>query len=357
VRTEDFDYHLPSELIAQRPADDRVKSRLLVVDRASGSLEHAVFEELPRFLKSGDCLVLNNTRVIKCRLFGTEESRGGRVELLLLRDMGEGRWEAMAKPGKRAAVGSRISLADGAADAEVVGLTGGGRRIVRIGGRRTAGELMREVGHVPLPPYIKRPDEAEDETRYQTVYAKVDGAVAAPTAGLHFSAELLRSLEAAGVGTACVTLHVGPGTFKPVKAGDPRRHTMDPEWFSLEADQAEKINAARARGRAVCVGTTVARVMETVARRGSEARAGASGAGGRRRWVAWPAEGWTDKFILPPYDFKLVDCLVTNFHLPRTTLLMLVSALAGRELILKAYEEAVARRYRFYSYGDAMLIL
>jgi S-adenosylmethionine:tRNA ribosyltransferase-isomerase len=357
VRTEDFDYHLPSELIAQRPADDRVKSRMLVVDRGSGSLEHAAFEDLPRFLEPGDCLVLNDTRVIKCRLFGVEASRGGRVELLLVRDVGEGCWEALAKPGKRAVVGSKISLAGGAAEAEVVGVTEGGRRIVRLGGGRTAVELMREVGHVPLPPYIKRSDEAEDETRYQTVYAKVDGAVAAPTAGLHFSESMLRSLRAGGVGTAWLTLHVGPGTFKPVRTDDPRRHEMDPEWFSLEADQAAAINEARVRRRAVCVGTTVARVMETVARRAEATRMGASGSGWEGRWVAEPAEGWTDKFILPPYGFKLVDCLITNFHLPRTTLLMLVSALAGRELILRAYEEAVAHRYRFYSYGDAMLIL
>ncbi len=357
MRTEDFDYHLPSELIAQRPAVDRVNSRLLVVDRRSGSLEHTVFSDLPRFIRPGDVLVLNNTRVIKCRMFGDEKSRGGRVELLLLRDVGRGCWEALARPGKRAGVGSRISLADGAAEAEVVGLTGGGRRIVKISGERTVQELMHEVGHVPLPPYIKRDDEPEDEIRYQTVYAKIDGAVAAPTAGLHFSADLLRSIEASGVRTAWVTLHVGPGTFKPVRAADPRRHAMDPEWFSLDAEQASAIDEGRRGGRAVCVGTTVARVMETVARPEKGAHAGLSGEEAGRRWAAAPAEGWTDKFILPPYDFRLVDCLVTNFHLPRTTLLMLVSALAGRELILKAYEEAVARRYRFYSYGDAMLIL
>jgi S-adenosylmethionine:tRNA ribosyltransferase-isomerase len=214
---------------------------------------------------------------------------------------------------------------------------------------------MGEVGHVPLPPYIKRDDEPEDELRYQTVYAKNDGAVAAPTAGLHFSEDLLRELEGMGVCLAWVTLHVGPGTFKPVRESDPSRHVLDPEWFSLSAHQAAVINEARRAGRAFCVGTTVARVMETVARSAREG-AGAED-GGAHRWVAEAGEGWTDKFILPPYDFKLVDCLVTNFHLPRTTLLMLVSGVGGRELVLRAYEEAVAQRYRFYSYGDAMLIL
>lgn len=355
MRTEDFDYNLPSELIAQRPAAERVRSRLLVVDRRTESVEHTVFAKLPEFLKAGDALVLNDTRVIKCRIFGEHGAGGGRVELLLLREVGDGHWEALARPGKRAKPGARITLAGGAAEAEVLEVKPNGRRLVKVQSDRAVPRLMDEVGHVPLPPYIKRDDEPEDESRYQTVYAKNDGAVAAPTAGLHFSEDLLRELEGMGVRLAWVTLHVGPGTFKPVRESDPSRHVLDPEWFSLSARQAAVINEARRAGRAFCVGTTVARVMETVAR---SAREGAGAEeGGAHRWVAEAGEGWSDKFILPPYDFKLVDCLVTNFHLPRTTLLMLVSALAGRELVLRAYEEAVAQRYRFYSYGDAMLIL
>lgn len=355
MRTEDFDYNLPSELIAQRPVAERVRSRLLVVDRRTESIEHTVFAKLPEFLEAGDALVLNDTRVIKCRIFGEHGAGGGRVELLLLREVGDGHWEVLARPGKRAKSGARITLAGGAAEAEVIEVKPNGRRLVKVQSDRAVPQLMDEVGHVPLPPYIKRDDEPEDESRYQTVYAKNDGAVAAPTAGLHFSENLLRELEGMGVRLAWVTLHVGPGTFKPVRESDPSRHVLDPEWFSLSAHQAAAINEARRAGRAFCVGTTVARVMETVARSAREG-AGAED-GGAHRWVAEAGEGWTDKFILPPYDFKLVDCLVTNFHLPRTTLLMLVSALAGRELVLRAYEEAVAQRYRFYSYGDAMLIL
>ena len=312
------------------------------------------------------------------------------MDLLLVREVGDRCWEALVPPGERAGPGARISLCDGAAEAEVEEHARNGRRVVRISSDRPVPDLMRDMGHVPLPPYIKRPDEASDEGRYQTVYARHDGAVAAPTAGLHFSEDLLRELREKGLRTARVTLHVGPGTFKPVRTSDPTRHELDPEWYRLEADQASLINEVRRGGRAVCVGTTVARVMETVARRGGGGDGGAPGGGGpgwgagawgasaedspvqgdslqrapgggtsqpAPSWIAEPGEGWTDKFILPPYDFKLVDCLITNFHLPRTTLLMLVSALAGREVILKAYEEAVEKRYRFYSYGDAMLIL
>lgn len=345
MRTEDFDYHLPTELIAQRPAETRDQSRLLVVDRFSGAIEHKRFVDLPEFLGAGDVVVLNDTRVIKCRLFGEEIEHGGKVELLLVRELGDGSWETLAKPGKRSKPGTRISLGDGIAEIEFLEHSRNGARRVRIESDRSVWDLMHELGHVPLPPYIKRADEANDVARYQTVYAKNDGAVAAPTAGLHFTDELLGGLKERGVETAYVTLHVGPGTFKPVKADDPSEHKMDAEWYRLEADQAAKINEARQRGRAVCVGTTVCRTMETVARQ----------EGGT--WVAEAGEGWTDKFILPPYEFGLVDCLVTNFHLPKTTLLMLVSALAGRELILRAYGEAVAERYRFYSYGDAMLIM
>jgi S-adenosylmethionine:tRNA ribosyltransferase-isomerase len=345
MKTDDFDYHLPPELIAQRPAEARDQSRLLVVDRFAGAIEHKRFVDLPEFLTSGDVLVLNDTRVIKCRLFGNEIQRGGQVELLLVSELEDGTWETLAKPGRRAKPGKRILLGEGIAQAEFLVDTKDGGRRVKIESDRSVWDLMRDLGHVPLPPYIKRDDEAEDVDRYQTVYAKNDGAVAAPTAGLHFTDELLGSLKESGVETAYVTLHVGPGTFKPVKSGDPSEHKMDAEWYRLEADQAAKINEARLAGRAVCVGTTVCRTMETVARPEKD------------RWITEPGEGWTDKFIFPPYEFRIVDALVTNFHLPKTTLLMLVSALAGRELILKAYEEAVAERYRFYSYGDAMLIL
>lgn len=382
MKTEDFDYYLSPELIAQRPAEARDSSRLLVVDRSRGAIEHKQFTDLPGYLKPGDALVLNDTRVMKCRLFGNEVRHGGRMELFLVRELGDGSWEVLARPGKRAKPGTRISIKDGVAAAEVLAFNSAEDTWrVRIESDRSVWDLMQELGHVPLPPYIKRKDEANDEYRYQTVYAKNDGAVAAPTAGLHFTEDLIGQFRDKGVKIAYVTLHVGPGTFKPVRTSDPTEHKLDAEWFRLEANEAEKINRARGKGRAVCVGTTVARVMETVARPAGNAAVeaasradrvagdgtassagvaddgGASGAGTRPAWVVEAGDGWTEKYILPPYDFRIVDSLVTNFHLPKTTLLMLVSALAGRELILKAYEEAVAERYRFYSYGDAMLIL
>lgn len=348
MRLEDFDYDLPSHLIAQKPAARRDQSRLMVVRRNDGTIEHGDFAGLPGLLAAGDVLALNDTRVIKCRLFG--ETDGGKpVELLLIRCVEEGLWEALARPGKRAKPGRRISLAEGLASAKVAGLTDTGRRLIEFESDFSVTELMERAGHVPLPPYIKRPDDNEDISRYQTVYARNDGAVAAPTAGLHFTEDLLRRIEKMGVKPARVTLHVGPGTFRPVRTEDPRDHKLDSEWFKLDSEQAAVLNEAKREGRRiVCVGTTVARVMETVAR--------PSGFG-ENVWCAEPMEGWTDKYILPPYEFRMLDALLTNFHLPRTTLLMLVAALAGRELILKAYGEAVSAGYRFYSYGDAMLIL
>jgi len=348
MRVEDFDYHLPSRMIAQEPAAERDHSRLMVVGKESGTIEHRVFADLPGFLRSGDVLALNDTRVIKCRLLG-ETEKGKPVELLLLRSVEDGLWEALAKPGKRARQGEKMSLAGGRARAEVVGLTDGGRRLVSFGPGVSVTDLMNEAGHVPLPPYVKRPDQEADVSRYQTVYARHDGAVAAPTAGLHFTPGLLREIEKSGVRLAWVTLHVGPGTFRPVREKDPRNHHLDPEWFKLDPEQAAVLNEARrGEGRIFCVGTTVARALETVARPSPS---------GETEYVAVPMEGWTDKFILPPYDFRMLDALITNFHLPRTTLLMLVAALAGRELVLKSYGEAISAGYRFYSYGDAMLIL
>jgi S-adenosylmethionine:tRNA ribosyltransferase-isomerase len=348
LRLKDFDYRLPPGLIAQKPAEQRDQSRLMVVRVSDRTVEHGVFTELPDYLDDGDVLVLNDTRVIKCRLLGVNSS-GKPVELLLVRETREGLWEALAKPGRRAKVGERVSLDGGLAQAEVIGLTAHGRRQVAFKSDIAVPELMERAGHVPLPPYIKRPDDEDDISRYQTVYARNEGAVAAPTAGLHFTPRLLDVLEDKGVQLAWVTLHVGPGTFRPVRTDDPRDHKLDPEWFRLEPEQAAVVSEAKRDGRrVVCVGTTVARALETVAIQDQS---------GHDVWVAQPAEGWTDKYILPPYEFRILDALVTNFHLPRTTLLMLVAALAGRDLILKAYEEAVSSGYRFYSYGDAMLIL
>ena len=339
-----LDYELPEGLIAQHPAATREASRLLVVDRVSGTLADARFADIGRWLSPGDLLVVNETRVRPARLM-VRRPTGGRVELLFVRPAaGPGeRWRVLAKPAKHAAAGARLATADGSLAIEVESEGELGERVVRIAGG-SLDATLRAQGEVPLPPYIRRAPGPEDQERYQTVYARVDGAVAAPTAGLHFSESLLASLATAGVDRVSVTLHVGPGTFRPITADDPREHTMEEEWFDVGETAAAAMRAARAGGRRiVAVGTTTVRALESMA----DANAGGIAA----------ASGWTRKYIVPPYRFQAVDALITNFHLPRTTLLLLVAAFAGEERLREAYTHAVRERYRFYSYGDAMLVV
>ncbi len=344
MRIEDLDYDLPEELIAQYPAPQREDARLLVLERATGRLHDRRVADLPEWLRPGDALALNETRVRPARL-EVRRSTGGRVELLFVRpEPGAGveAWRVLAKPAKHARTGARLATADGALEVEVAGEGEHGERVVRI----TRGDLaatLRASGEVPLPPYIRRAPDARDRERYQTVYANVEGAVASPTAGLHFTPELLAGLERRGVRAARLLLHVGPGTFRPVTAADPREHRMDEEWFDLGEGAVATLAAARAAGgRIVVVGTTSVRALESAC----DVHGGTLG----------PASGWTRKFIHPPYEFRAVDALMTNFHLPRTTLLLLVAAFAGADLLREAYAHAVRERYRFYSYGDAMLV-
>jgi S-adenosylmethionine:tRNA ribosyltransferase-isomerase len=339
-----FDYELPPELIAQEPAEPRDASRLMVLDRAPGGWEDRRFSELPELLRAGDCLVANRSRVMPARLLGVAEPGGQAVELLLIRPVGDERWEAMVRPGRRFRPGARIGLAGGAALAQVVGEGSEGTRVVAIEAPWPVRELMERHGLPPLPPYIGRHDapKPEDRERYQTVYAREDGSVAAPTAGLHFTPELLARLERGSVDVHYLTLHVGPGTFRPLRAGRVEEHRMEAEPIDIPESTAVAIERARREGRrVVAVGTTTTRALEW-----------AAGEDGRVRAGTGPA----DLFIRPGHRFRVVDALVTNFHLPRSSLLVLVSAFAGRERVLAAYRHAVAARYRFYSYGDAMLI-
>jgi S-adenosylmethionine:tRNA ribosyltransferase-isomerase len=339
-----FDYELPSELIAQKPAEPRDGSRLLVLDRAAGTWADRGFAELAELLQPGDCLVANRSRVMPARLLGVAEPGGQAVELLLIRPVEGERWEAMVRPGRRFRPGARIGLAGGAALAQVVGEGSEGTRVVAIEAPWPVRELMERHGLPPLPPYIGRHDapKPEDRERYQTVYAREDGSVAAPTAGLHFTPELLARLERRGVDVHYLTLHVGPGTFRPLRAGRVEEHRMEAEPIDIPESTAAAVDRARREGRrVVAVGTTTTRALEW-----------AAGEDGRVRAGTGPA----DLFIRPGHRFRVVDALVTNFHLPRSSLLVLVSAFAGRELVLAAYRHAVEARYRFYSYGDAMLI-
>lgn len=339
-----FDYDLPAELIAQEPADPRDASRLLVLDRAQGAWEDRRFDELPALLRPGDCLVANESRVIPARLLGA--TSGGRpIELLLVRPERDGRWEALARPGRRCRVGAHLTLAGGVAQARVVEVRGAGARVVEIEAPWPVRELLERHGLTPLPPYIARHDapKPEDRERYQTVYACRDGSVAAPTAGLHFTVDLLRRLEARGVELHFLTLHVGPGTFRPLGGDHVEQHRMEPEVADIPEATAAAVNRARTEGRRViAVGTTTTRALEW----------GADGAGHVRA-----AAGAADVYIYPGRHFRVVDGLITNFHLPRSTVLLLVSAFAGPDLVLAAYRHAVVSRYRFYSYGDAMLIV
>ena len=338
-KTHDFYFDLPPELIAQTPLERRDASRLLTLDKVTGETRHMHFYDLPKLLRPGDCLVLNDSRVLPARLLGHRET-GGACEVLLLIDRGEKVWECLVRPGKKLHTGARMSFGDGALTAQVVGEVEGGNRLVRFDYEGILLETLERLGKMPLPPYIK--EELEDGERYQTVYSRVTGSAAAPTAGLHFTKELLEQVQAMGVKLCYVTLHVGLGTFRPVKAEDLEDHEMHSEYCIVPQETAEIINETKASGgRVICVGTTSCRTIESWAADDGHMEAKA---------------GWTNIFIYPGYRFKVLDGLITNFHLPESTLIMLVSALAGREHILAAYKEAVEQKYRFFSFGDAMFI-
>lgn len=341
MKTSDFYYDLPPELIAQTPLERRDGSRLMLLDRKTGGTQHRYFYELPQFLRPGDCLVLNDSRVLPARLLGRRDPSGGAAEVLLLIDRGEKRWECLVRPGRKLHPGQRITFGDGSLlTATVREELPCGNRIVEFHYEGIFLEILEQLGKMPLPPYIKA--ELQDQERYQTVYSREVGSAAAPTAGLHFTKELLAQIQEMGVKVCCVTLHVGLGTFRPVKEDDPVEHEMHSEYCMISAQTAEVINETkRTGGRVICVGTTSCRTIESWA-----------GEDGTLKESA----GWTNIYIYPGYKFKVLDALVTNFHLPESTLIMLVSALAGRENVLNAYAEAVKERYRFFSFGDAMLI-
>lgn len=340
MRKEDFNFDLPEELIAQDPLEDRSSSRLLVLDKETGKTEHHVFREIIDYLEAGDCLVINDTKVIPARLIGSKIGTDAKIEVLLLKRKENDVWETLVKPGKKAKIGTRISFGDGLLVGEVVDIVEEGNRLIHFEYEGIFEEILDRLGQMPLPPYITH--QLEDKNRYQTVYAKHSGSAAAPTAGLHFTPELLKKIEEKGVQIARVTLHVGLGTFRPVKVDNILEHHMHSEFYQIEEEAAEKINTAKANGkRVIAVGTTSCRTIESAAKEDG---------------MIAPVSGWTDIFIYPGYQFKVLDCLITNFHLPESTLVMLVSALAGREHVLNAYEEAIKERYRFFSFGDAMFI-
>ena len=340
MKTSDFYYDLPQELIAQTPLDRRDGSRLMVLDKDTGAVKHMHFYDLPSLLRPGDCLVLNDSRVLPARLLGHREPGGGAAEVLLLNDKGDKTWECLVRPGKKMKPGTKLSFGDGLLTAEVTETLEGGNRLVRFHYDGIFLELLEQLGKMPLPPYIKA--ELQDPERYQTVYSREVGSAAAPTAGLHFTKDLLEQIQAMGVSLAYVTLHVGLGTFRPVKEEEITDHEMHSEYCMISKETAETINETRRKGgRVICVGTTSCRTIESWAAEDGTLKESA---------------GWTNIYIYPGYRFKVLDALITNFHLPESTLVMLVSALAGREHILAAYEEAVREKYRFFSFGDAMFI-
>lgn len=341
MNLHDFYYDLPQELIAQDPLEDRAASRLMYLNRRSGEIEHKIFSNVIDYLEAGDCLVINDTKVIPARLFGTREGHEGKVEVLLLKRKENDIWETLVKPGKKCRPGTRLVFGDGLLKAEVLEVVEDGNRLIKFYYEGIFEEILDQLGQMPLPPYITH--ELKDKNRYQTVYAKHEGSAAAPTAGLHFTEELLSKIEKKGIVIAHVTLHVGLGTFRPVKVENILEHHMHSEFFIIEEREAAKINKAKETGhRVIAVGTTSCRTLESAATDNGMVKA---------------ASGWTDIFIYPGYSFKLIDGLVTNFHLPESTLLMLVSAFAGKERVMAAYEEAVKEKYRFFSFGDAMLII
>lgn len=340
MNIKEFYYDLPEELIAQDPLTDRSSSRLLTLDKNSGAFSHHVFRDIVDFLNPGDCLVINNTKVIPARLMGEKEGTGAGIEVLLLKRKENDVWETLVKPGKKARPGARISFGNGLLVGEVVDVVEEGNRLIKFEYEGIFEEILDQLGQMPLPPYITH--RLEDKNRYQTVYAKHNGSAAAPTAGLHFTPELLEVIKAKGVKVAEVTLHVGLGTFRPVKVENILEHHMHSEFYMVEEEQAAMINETKKNGgRVICVGTTSCRTLESATGEDGILRAGS---------------GWTEIFIYPGYKFKILDALITNFHLPESTLLMLISALAGRDNVMKAYEEAVKERYRFFSFGDAMFI-
>ena len=340
MKRQDFYFDLPEELIAQDPLEDRSSSKLLVLDKETGETSHHIFKEIVDYLNPGDCLVINDTKVIPARLIGAREGTGAKIEVLLLKRKENNVWETLVKPGKKARPGTRIVFGEGLLVGEVIDVVEEGNRLIKFEYEGIFEEILDQLGQMPLPPYITH--QLEDKNRYQTVYAKHTGSAAAPTAGLHFTPELLKQIEEKGIDIARVTLHVGLGTFRPVKVDDILEHHMHSEFYHIDAEAAEKINRAKDNGgRVICVGTTSCRTVES-----------AADESGRLR----ECSGWTEIFIYPGYKFKILDALITNFHLPESTLIMLVSALAGREHVLNAYQEAIQKRYRFFSFGDAMFI-
>ena len=338
---KDFYYDLPQELIAQDPLEDRSSSRLMVLDKITGEVEHRHFKDITEYLRPGDCLVINNTKVIPARLYGVKEGTEAKIEILLLKRKENDIWETLVKPGKKCKIGTKIVFGEGILTGEVVDIVEEGNRLIQFHYEGIFEEILDRLGQMPLPPYITH--QLQDKNRYQTVYAKYDGSAAAPTAGLHFTPELLQQVRDMGVEIAEVTLHVGLGTFRPVKETDVLKHHMHSEFYKIEQSEADKINKAKKEGhRVIAVGTTSTRTLESAADENG-----------------FPTEksGWTEIFIYPGYQFKVIDALITNFHLPESTLVMLVSALAGREHVLAAYETAVEEKYRFFSFGDAMFIV
>lgn len=340
MKTSDFYFDLPEELIAQDPLKDRSSSRLLVLDKKTGDMEHHIFKEIIDYLNPGDCLVVNDTKVIPARLFGNKIGTDAKIEVLLLKRKENNIWETLVKPGKKAKPGTKISFGEGLLTGEILEVVEEGNRLIQFSFEGIFEEILDKLGQMPLPPYITH--QLEDKNRYQTVYAKHDGSAAAPTAGLHFTQELLKQIKDKGVKIAHVTLHVGLGTFRPVKVEDVTSHHMHSEFYVVEEEQAKLVNDAKMKGgKVIAVGTTSCRTLESATDETGILKAGS---------------GWTEIFIYPGYQFKMIDSLITNFHLPESTLLMLVSALAGKENIMKTYDEAVRERYRFFSFGDAMLI-
>ena len=340
MKTSDFYYDLPEELIAQDPLENRSDSRLMVLDKKTGAVSHHIFRDIVEYLQPGDCLVINDTKVIPARLIGSKEDTGAKIEVLLLKRKTGDVWETLVKPGRKAKPGTRIQFGEGLLVGEVMDIVDEGNRLIHFEFDGIFEEILDQLGQMPLPPYITH--QLKDKDRYNTVYATHSGSAAAPTAGLHFTPELLRTIEEKGIDIARVTLHVGLGTFRPVKVDDVENHHMHSEFYMIDEVAAEKINRAKENGKKViCVGTTSCRTIES-----------AADENGRLK----PCSGWTEIFIYPGYRFKILDCLITNFHLPESTLIMLVSTLAGQKHVLAAYEEAVKERYRFFSFGDAMFI-
>ena len=340
MKVSDFDFDLPEELIAQHPLEKRDSSRLMVLDKKSGTIEYRSFHDVIEYLNEGDTLVLNNTRVMPARLIGEKEGTGGKIEFLLLKRIEGDRWECLAKPGKRAKVGQKFTFGEDKLTCTVVDIVEEGNRIIEFSYEGIFEQVLDELGEMPLPPYIT--EKLEDKERYQTVYSKEKGSAAAPTAGLHFTEELLKEIKAKGVNIAYLTLHVGLGTFRPVKVEDINEHIMHSEYYHLDNENADLINETKKRGnKVIAVGTTSTRTLETI---------------GDDNGFVREQSGWTDIFIYPGYKYKVIDELITNFHLPESTLIMLVSALAGKEHVMNAYNEAVKEKYRFFSFGDSMLI-